>query len=547
MTAPGDRDGRLAARILDTLLREDYAGFSHLVHRSKEGVALHLPTGRRVPLTPGGLFQDFTVARAAHGLTVAEVLGALDRLADPADRDGVAAFRRECEETLATIALHDAHHRQTLDRLRPADRHGPAGALYYDTLAAYTDHPVYPTGRCRLGLSQAELLAYAPEFHPVFPLRWIAVPQPAPAGLPSWWPGPGDVGLPPAFETGHTLYPVHPLTVPHLPLTELGAVLGHTPYLPVVPTLSMRTVAVRDDPGSHLKLPLATSTLGLRNRRSIKPGTLDDGARAEGLLRRILAREPGARILVADEQTHRHTGHEYAAWMLRRLPEVGPAAEIVSVASLLAPAPGGATVLAETAGRHGGGDPVALLDEYLGVLLRWNVRLFVAYGVALEAHQQNLAMILGDGPLKLLVKDNDGLLASPETLRGAGLPAPRFTDRRMLTDDPHSLADVFVTITLHLACAAVVFGAAQTGLLAVDTAGHLLRRRLAEALDEHGSHPLARLLRARTLDAARLVGKSMVIAGTLVDKTRSGARDVNKFYGTSGPNYLRAFRERKPA
>ncbi|WP_345389734.1 hypothetical protein [Nonomuraea salmonea] len=50
---------------------------------------------------------------------------------------------------------------------------------------------------------------------------------------------------------------------------------------------------------------------------------------------------------------------------------------------------------------------------------------------------------------------------------------------------------------------------------------------------------MARLLRARTLDAARLTGKSMVTAGTLVAKERSGARDINKFYGTSGPNYLR--------
>jgi hypothetical protein len=67
----------------------------------------------------------------------------------------------------------------------------------------------------------------------------------------------------------------------------------------------------------------------------------------------------------------------------------------------------------------------------------------------------------------------------------------------------------------------------------------LVREVLADALDEYGGHPMARLLRARTLDAARLVGKSMVTAGTLVDKARTGARDVNKYYGTSGPNYLR--------
>jgi hypothetical protein len=46
------------------------------------------------------------------------------------------------------------------------------------------------------------------------------------------------------------------------------------------------------------------------------------------------------------------------------------------------------------------------------------------------------------------------------------------------------------------------------------------------------------LLRARLLDADRLPGKAMVTAGTLVDKARTGARDINKFYGTSGPNYL---------
>jgi siderophore synthetase component len=162
------------------------------------------------------------------------------------------------------------------------------------------------------------------------------------------------------------------------------------------------------------------------------------------------------------------------------------------------------------------------------------VRLFVRYGVALEAHQQNLALVFAADGMKLLVKDNDGLLASPARLAAAGVAAPAFGDGRMLTDDPHALADVFVTITLHLAAAAVAFGA-----LPYERAARLLRETLAEALDEHGEHPMARLLRARTLDAARLTGKSMVTAGTLVAKERTGARDVNKFYGASGPNYLR--------
>ena len=47
------------------------------------------------------------------------------------------------------------------------------------------------------------------------------------------------------------------------------------------------------------------------------------------------------------------------------------------------------------------------------------------------------------------------------------------------------------------------------------------------------------MLRARVLEADRLPGKSMVTAGTLVAKSRTGASDINKFYGTTGPNYLK--------
>ncbi|RJL33652.1 hypothetical protein D5H75_12090 [Bailinhaonella thermotolerans] len=296
----------------------------------------------------------------------------------------------------------------------------------------------------------------------------------------------------------------------------------------------MRTVVVSGEPGTHVKLPLPTSTLGARNRRSIKPGTLRDGALAQRLLARILDREPAlrGRVLLPDESTYGHAGDEYLGWMVRRYPEVPADAEVVTVAALAAPAPYGGTVLTDLAVRHRGGDVAALLDEYLRLLLDWNVTLFARYGVALEAHQQNLAIVLSRGePLRLLVRDNDGLLADPGRLRAAGLDAPAFGDARMCTQDPHALADVFVTITLHLAAAAVVFAA---GL-----GPAVLRDRLAEALDAHGGEPAARLLRARTLDAARLVGKSMVTAGTLVPKERTGARDVNKFYGITGPNYLR--------
>jgi len=557
------RESYLAARVLDALLREDYGRLSSRVARSRDGVGLRLADGRLVRLAPGALFQDFVVA-PGQALCLEQVLQTLTEIADPKDAAGVSAFFEECVAALTALELHDAHLTEVLARKPP-----------YESLAAFADHPVYPTSRARPGLSEADLLAYAPEFAPVFPLRWAEVPRGAlEAGSAERLPEdvlPGGCAERPAQDVppggsaerfpedvppgGGTLFPVHPLAVAEVRKIDGVRVLDE-PRLRVRPTLSMRTVEV--SPRTHLKLPLPTSTLGARNRRSIKAGTLRDGARAELLLRELA--DPG--VLIADEQTYAHAGHDYLAWMVRRI----PAGTVVPVAALAVPgvlaeldetfpgvrtdpgiraAPGGRAepgvpgvpgVRAEPGRGDPGGraEPVGVLPAYLRLLLRWNVRLFVKYGVALEAHQQNLALVFTDGEMKLLVKDNDGLLASPARLAAAGVAVPEFADARMLTDDPHALADVFVTITLHLASAAVVFG-----VLPHAEAAALLRGTLAEALDAYGGDPMARLLRARTLDAARLTGKSMVTAGTLVAKERSGARDVNKFYGTSGPNYLR--------
>ncbi|MFI7695493.1 IucA/IucC family protein [Nonomuraea sp. NPDC049655] len=488
------REAYLAARVLDALVREDYGGLAARLDRTRSGAGLLLADGRWVRMVPGSPFQDFVVAPDER-LGLEQVLETLVEVSDAADAEGVAAFFDECLTALSALELHDAHAEEVL-------RRGPS----YESLAAFADHPVYPTSRARIGASDRDLLAYAPEFAPSFALRWAVVPHAAivphrVTELPADVPRPAGRGV---------LFPVHPMAVGEVRKIDGVRVLDEE-AVTVRPTLSMRTVEV--GPRTHLKLPLPVSTLGVRNRRSIRAGTLDDGARAELLLRRLA--DPG--VLLADEQTYAHAGHEYLAWMVRRLPE----GRIVPVAALAVPG-----VLDEL-----GPD---VLPRYLRLLLRWNVRLFVRYGVALEAHQQNLALVLRDGDLRLLVKDNDGLLASPSRLAAAGIDVPAFSDGRMLTDDPHALADVFVTITLHLAAAAVAFA-----VLPPARAAALVRGTLAEALDEHGDHPMARLLRARTLDAARLTGKSMVTAGTLVAKERSGARDVNKFYGISGPNYLR--------
>lgn len=559
---PDTCEAELLTRVLSALLREDVVGLrtrGSLVHR-EDGTWLRLagPEDHALllPVAEDG-FQCEYAARlpllvhepdGTELRTCESVLDALRARAEPEDRGGFEAFAEECRQTLETMRLHAETRTEIADRLTarygtdPARWTGLAGGLAYDTLAARTDHPVYPTARGRSGLTREQLRLYAPEFHPHFALRWLAVPREAvtlTGALPEFWPTPAALGLPAAQNT-HVALPVHPLTV-GAPLEEAlratgltdRALLAERPYLDVVPTLSMRTVAVASDPAVHLKLPLATATLGLRNKRSIKPGTLVDGAAGQRLLETLAAREPRFRamILHADETTHAHAGHELLAVLCRRYPSGLDGATVVPAAALLAPAPGGRLVVDHLADRYFGGDPLALLDAFLTLLLDWQTTLF-GLGIALESHQQNLSLVLRPRSLRLLFKDNDGPRVNTTRLQDV-LPGPwGFDDARTFTTQDGPVADLLTTITVHLCAGAYAFGLTGYRPELLD----LIRARLTEAVDRLGGDA-GDVLRARVLDAPRLPVKAMVSAGTLLSKARSGAADVNKHY-TTGPNYL---------
>ncbi len=593
----------LSVRVLDTLLRENYADLRQHIRGAAGGQYLVLGRGPglRVPLEPGGFLADLQVGRDASPLSLDDVLAAL---CDPRDRDGAAAFTRECHEALAAMRLARQHRPRVLRHLAALRRdggaaaRGPRGLVWYDALAAGTGHPVYPAAQCRLGFSADDYLRYAPEYYPRFELAWVALPAGAVrrAGrtATAWWPAPEQVGLPARLAGTHELLPVHPVTARgalRAALTERGlaaeARIAPSSYLRVIPTLSTRTVSVCADPAHHLKLPLPTSTLGLRNRRVITPASLADGQLMQAVLAAAARTDPLLEgLLVTDEGTYGHASHESLGYLLRRYPPGLQGSDIVTVGALLAPAPGGSgpggpgpagtgaagagaaptgprpcpvravrkhaapLVIEDLASRWFGGDLRSMLDTYFRALFDTHVRLFVRYGIALEAHQQNTALVVDGSGIRLLVKDFDGALIKLPRLTAAlraggqvGAPVPAaFADQRMLTGSDHALADVFITIVVHLCAGAIAFGLAEHGAAPLADLLGLIRQRLESALDGHPGADPAALLRARLFDAQRLPGKSMVIAGTLADKARLGVGDVNKFYGTSGPNYLRSSR-----
>jgi siderophore synthetase component len=589
--APSGAEHELAARVIDTLLRENYADLSERVRVHGGSPVLSLPAGDGgacpvLPLERDGFLGDFRVRRASSAacqpLTLDDVDSVLAAVSDPLDRAGVAAFAAECRQALATLRLRERclpDVRAGLARRWRPGRDawsGASGQLVYEALAAAMPHPAYPTSECRLGFTEEDSLRYAPEYLPEFVLRWVAVPRSrlltagSHEGRPPGWPTAPQVGLPESLAATHDLMPVHPLTVRHqlaraLDQAELTAscepaaraVIAPGASLRVSPTLSMRTVAVADEPRSHIKLPLPTSTLGLLNRRFIRPGTLADGALVHSILATVVRGDAllGGLVL-ADEGTYAHAGHPYLGYLLRRLPAGLERCLIIPVAALLAPGAGAAAgagrplVIEELADSVSGGDLPWLFGAYLGLLFDLHVRLFVRYGIALEAHQQNAALVLG-GPgetthgraPRLLLKDFDGALINlPRLASALGPDTPdesEFADPRLLTRSDDALADVFITITVHLCAGALAFGLADRGAAPLPDLLGMVRRSLAAALDRHAGWPAASVLRARVLEADRLPGKSMVTAGTLVAKSRTGATDINKFYGTNGPNYLK--------
>ncbi|MCM2389845.1 IucA/IucC family protein [Streptomyces albipurpureus] len=579
MTASStDTDSGLLLRVLSTLLREDVAGLRtrSTTVTAADGIWLRLATTERnavlLPVhhtTPG--FQSRTEARLpllrcehdGRELTGADdILAALAVLADPRDRTGFDAFAAEIRQAATAQRLHAASKAAIAATLaghygaHPArDWRGLPASLAYDTLAARLDHPVYPTGRGRSGLTESELRAYAPEFHPRFPLRWLALPQEnviTQGALPDLFPHPSALGLPAALDHSHRCLPLHPRTVGEpleralhtMGLTD-RAVLAARAELDAVPTLSMRTVALTGDPRTHLKLPLATATLGRLNRRTIKPGTLTDGVAGQRLLERVIAREPRFRhsILHADESRFAHAGHELIAVLVRRLPAGLDDTAVVPLAALLAPAPGGGLIIGALAEHFYRGDTLALLDAFLTLLFDWQTTL-LGYGIALESHQQNISLLLdaphGKTRLRLLFKDNDGPRIHTARLRATlGEEGNGFDDPRIHTHSDTPILDLFTTITVHLCAGAYAFGLARHGYAPLERLLTLIRDRLDEAADRLGTRPgqPGALLRSHVLDAAHLPIKAMVTAGTLLAKERSGASDINKHYGT-GPNYL---------
>ena len=518
---------------------------------------------------PGQFMQDWRLralpALSGHGtkakplLDLAEILACFRAGLDPQTEALHVAFDRECVTAGEHRALCEAERARWFAMPDEEPPHWPKWArslARHDRLAALHDHPFYPTARAKLGFEAAHLRAYAPEFQPVFALRWLAVPRSSYEGaaLPqSLRPSFADVGLDETLSADHELMPVHPALWDaglgdFLAQAGLAKAVVRAPrsYLSVMPTLSVRTVVPLSCPGLHLKLPLTIRTLGATNLRTIKPSTIVDGDIVQTILRDVTADLPAisGRLLLTDEATGATAfGQPFLGFILRRYPDLDEET-VAPVAALAAPAPDGRLTIETLADQFYEGDAEALFRDYVDLLLRLHLTLWLKFGIALEANQQNSVLVFSDSGLRLLLKDNDAarihgsVLAERRPDVADRIDAIR--DRRIIVDADLPLAQMFITITLQLNIAVIVEALHQTGRADRSELYRQVHATIAGVLQElatDGTDIAA--ARQHLLEAERLPLKYLLRAASLESKAQTGVADVNKFYGLTAPNFLR--------
>lgn len=520
----------LSYRILDAWLREDLfgvvsnarleapAGSTGQWLRSEPipGEAWYLPVRRATQLQEWQSREDWLFVERG---------GELRRVAEPSELvelmlplvDEPQALLEELQSTLE----HESLIRPLRGAIAPVGPLWSDWLLSYDGVASLQDHPLYPLARAKVGLSDDDLRRYAPEFAPRFELRWLGVaPQSVQrlGELPAWWPTASQLGLPP----GSFPVPVHPHTAVRLELPEEASWATES-FLEVSPTLSVRTVALSQWPEFHLKLPLFMRSLSYKNLRKVKPDTLHDGAAVQNLLHSVLARHPelSQRVLLTDEGVGLSVDERAdLACIVRRYPvEQLEGCRLLPTAALAAPLPDGSTVL-ESLGP-------AFAEEYARLTLHLHLTLWCLYGIALESNQQNTVVVVEpDGGVRLLLKDNDAARIYSEWTR-TQVAVPEFRDPCLTVSDWESLASMFITITLQLNLQPFVPEQRLAALLEEvlnDLPAEAVRRsRVRELLVQAPHHPVKRLWSA----------------GTLFSKGRTGAADINKYYGATAPNWLR--------
>lgn len=430
-------------------------------------------------------WQDGTIEPIEHPARLLEIVSAYRN-------EDLTPWQRLAEEITDSVlneALARAAHARTNAKLPPAPdsissealvqrlkRSGPSsdGALFMDQWAA-TGHPLHTVPKTRLGLSPAAALNICPEFHPQVPVRLTAVrrdcsstelPDNVPC-LSTWFAD----HFPEWFQawqhaleakgrkaTDYEPFPVHPWQAENVlakapaELFRQGEIdLINGPELDTLPCLSVRSmVPSKQESAPGFKLPL-----GLRltsSVRTITPRSCHMGPRVGRLLRNLFEQDAGfkGRIDVLDEPVGAHFTSRGALPELEKnfnfiareavSTRIAPGHIAVIPAALAEPFPiEGPPLLLGLTAKNGypARDSLTVFENYTRDFLSLVLRTYLVYGIAIEAHGQNMLACFDEhGELmKFLYRDLAGIRIHEPTLKRLGIELDVHPDRRTVVQD----------------------------------------------------------------------------------------------------------------
>ena len=401
-----------------------------LLYEPVPGVAGRVAAAGRVQLSdgrllagPGRLPYDVGVGEDSAVLLDGRAYTRPGELVAALGLPGAARFGADLDRSVASLAL-----------ARAGAGTGPdERSLEWFEQSVVDGHPYHPCCRNRPGVSVAEQLAYMPEHRPVVDLDLVAVPVSRCLVVGAWPDWLRDVD--------RLLLPAHPWQSRHV-LRELGFRPFLAGGIAARPLICVRTLAPVGG-GPHLKT--AFSTRMTSNVRDISPGSIRDSAPLSALLvylaRRLDGRLRITRNLAAACAVVDGEPSADLAVLVRESPsayaEAGEA--VLPVAALIVRPPNGGPPLIHGLPAAGPAQAVGWLGEFARLALGAGLWL-LAYGVTLEAHGQNLLVVLDrhGRPLRLVYRDLADIRVSPARLRCNGLTPPPLSSR-LITDDPDEL------------------------------------------------------------------------------------------------------------
>ncbi|MFJ4145262.1 IucA/IucC family protein [Pseudomonas sp. NPDC089734] len=428
------------------------------------------------------------------------------RLNPPASSEVLERLSLELDDSFSNdtlcLAFHQGWTLELKDQIKTGDSNLLAWIKTNGNLANPTSlleqwgtlgHPWHPNYKTKLGLSAAQVIAFSPEFEASFPIVLCALHRQY-AHVESlgdtpdywdWWKG----HFPEAAEQlcnhlqqrglnsqDYLPLPAHPWQVQEelprsyaqdigdnlLVLTDIVAFVGH-------PTMSFRTVlpqASRTAP--MVKLPVALRLTSVQ--RTVSPRSARMGPRISHLILQILDREPEVQRLLnivperigvhyapqpADDERSRHAAVLYRDNPLTLLREgelAIPVGSLFAVNEHQQPLLRDWVKLAQ--GRDDSEAMLAFFEQYLSIAVPSLLGLYLMYGLAFEAHQQNSFMVMGANaqPDRLLLRDFGDIRIDRKSLHAKGLDIPLHDPKMTLYDESGFVRDklLHTTFMCHL-------------------------------------------------------------------------------------------------